>query len=64
MTRTFTRDPVWTWYCDRCDRSSGDLSWLGNGLPTADEMRSRGWFIAEKWGDRCAQCVAKERDDG
>lgn len=60
MTRTYTSKPVWTWKCDECGREhelareqSGP-----RGLATMDEMRERGWFIAEKFGDMCPPCVA------
>lgn len=57
MTRTHTPKAVWTWICDRCGRSSGDLAWTQWGLPTIDEMRKRGWFIAELVGDMCPRCL-------
>ena len=59
MTRTLTQVPVWSWYCDRCAEQGGELAWDQKGLPSPDEMRARGWFIAEKWGDLCPKCLAK-----
>lgn len=56
MTRAHTKQPVWTWQCDRCGATSGDLAYNQKDLPTPDEMRARGWFIAEKWGDLCSRC--------
>ena len=57
MTRAHFKRPVWTWFCDRCGKTGGDLATEHQGLPTPDEMRRRGWFIAETWGDRCPECV-------
>ncbi|WP_407316686.1 hypothetical protein UQW22_10015 [Isoptericola halotolerans] len=56
MTRAHTTDPVWTWHCDRCGRTSGDLSYGQSELPNYAAMRARGWFIAEKFGDLCPDC--------
>lgn len=65
MTRTYTKKPVWTWKCDRCGREehlaheqSGPF-----GLPTMEQMRDEGWFIAESFGDLCPKCV-RDRADG
>lgn len=62
MTRTYTAKPIWTWKCDECGREqllareqSGSM-----GLPSMDEMRERGWFIAESFGDKCPLCVAAD----
>lgn len=57
MTRTHTAQPIWTWSCDRCSATSGDLAHLQSGLPPPDEMRERGWFIADTWGDLCSRCA-------
>lgn len=66
MTRTFTDNPVWTWKCDECGREqhlaraqSGSM-----GLPTPEEMREKGWFIAEMFGDRCPLCVSRSDVSG
>lgn len=61
MTRTHTARPIWTWRCDECGIESGDLAFDSSGLPSYDDMRRRGWFIAEKWGDKCPKC--KEATD-
>ena len=58
MTRTYTKKPVWTWVCDECFVEV-DLGRTQNHLPSPDEMRERGWFIAELFGDKCPTCVAK-----
>lgn len=59
MTRTYTAKPIWTWKCDECGREqhlareqSGSM-----GLPSMDEMRLNGWFIARSFGDKCPLCV-------
>lgn len=57
MTRAYVKRPVWAWHCDRCGVTSGDLAYNQQYLPTPDEMRERGWYIAEKWGDLCARCA-------
>lgn len=65
MTRTYTSMPVWTWRCDQCGREYGlarDQSGPG-GLPTPDEMRARGWFIAKNFGDLCPPCFAKSKEE-
>jgi len=57
VTRTHTSSPVWTWKCDEC----GYEAWLERNqgdLPTPNEMREHGWFIAEKFGDLCPMCNA------
>lgn len=66
MTRTYTAKPVWTWKCDECGiekhlarSQSGAL-----GLPSPDEMRERGWFIADSFGDKCPKCVAADVEVG
>lgn len=56
MTRAHYAEPVWTWLCDRCGRSSGDFATSQGGLPTIGEMRSRGWHIAKLHGDLCPSC--------
>ena len=55
MTRTHTKHPVWVWKCDRCGREEF-FAREQHLLPSGDEMRDRGWFIAEKSGDRCPAC--------
>lgn len=67
MTRTYTAKPIWTWKCDQCGREH-DLARNqsgAEGLPSIDQMRERGWFIAEKYGDLCPPCNAatNERSD-
>lgn len=60
MTRSHIDSPVWVWSCDRCGRK--DVTHLAvsqQSLPSPDEMRTRGWFIADQWGDRCPWCVAE-----
>lgn len=59
MTRTYTACPIWTWQCDHCGKEahlareqSGEY-----GLPSINEMRVAGWYIAEKFGDLCPLCV-------
>jgi len=44
MTRQYTRSPAWN----------------QSDLPTPDETRIQGWFIAEIWGDKCPKCRLKE----
>jgi len=60
MTRTHYAEPVWTWLCDRCGRSSGDFATWQGGLPGISVMRSRGWRIAKLFGDLCPDCAAQE----
>lgn len=57
MTRTHTREPVWTWVCDSCGFEANPTARSQSGLPSKTAMESRGWFIAEKWGDKCPECV-------
>ena len=55
MTRTHTKRPVWVWKCDYC----GQEEFLAREqyfLPSKDEMRERGWFIGQRFGDRCPTC--------
>lgn len=69
MTRTYTKRPAWTWQCDEC----GSEAFLAReqsgpfGLPTIEQMRDEGWYIAEKFGDLCPRCHTKktggENDD-
>lgn len=62
MTRTYSKEPVWTWYCDICGRTSGDLAWNQAGLPTIKEMRERGWRVPEGAGDDvCVTCQNEGR---
>lgn len=63
MTRRGTKEPIWTWACDECNREF-DIGRTQGDLPALDEMRERGWFIAEQWGDKCPECVlaGKESD--
>lgn len=71
MTRTFTKQPVWTWVCDECGKEHS-LARSQSGLKTPDEMRALGWFIPRTWGDLCPDCRAalglsapsKESDHG
>lgn len=56
MTRAYTERPVWTWRCDECGFETGDLARQSYGLPSAEVMRLRGWFIAEQFGDLCPLC--------
>lgn len=53
----------WTWLCDHCRRSSSDFEFHHSQLPSADEMRARGWYIAPFYGDRCPSCAAVEAAD-
>lgn len=62
MTRTYTRNPVWTWVCDECDREEF-LARSQSELPTMEEMQVRGWFIAETFGDLCPQCIAERGEE-
>lgn len=55
MTRTHTKLPAWTWMCDECGREES-LSRDQVGLPEPEQMRQRGWFIAELFGDKCPKC--------
>lgn len=59
MTRGHVASPVWAWHCDECGRAFGPLCWNQGELPTPDDMRARGWFIAELYGDLCPSCVAE-----
>ena len=59
MTRTHTARAAWTWRCDACGREHA-LGREQSDLPSPDDMRARGWFIAKTWGDRCPDCQAKE----
>lgn len=56
MTRAHVKFPVWSWHCDRCGATSGDLARHQGHLPSPDEMRRRGWFIADTYGDLCSRC--------
>jgi hypothetical protein len=56
MTRGFVDRPVWTWICDRCGGSSQDLAFTQSGLPSADALRERGWYVAPLYGDLCTFC--------
>jgi hypothetical protein len=64
-----TREPVsteghsstwlWHWVCDRIGCKTQDpTTTLKRGLPSPEDMQARGWFVAQKWGDRCPACVA------
>lgn len=59
MTRTYTAEPIWTWKCSRCGGESADaLARQQGGLPSADEMRRRGWRIPDRSDlDLCPVCV-------
>lgn len=57
MTRGHAKRPVWTWHCDRCGATSGDLAYQQSLLPSPAVMRERGWFIADRWGDLCSRCA-------
>ncbi len=57
MTRMLTTDPVWVWACDRCGRESY-LARSQHGLPSPEQMRQIGWYIAPRFGDLCPDCVA------
>jgi len=61
VTRQHTRRPVWAWYCDLCGRRGDEIAWEQSELPSGDEMRARGWFIAQTWGDKCPQCAIEAR---
>jgi len=65
MTRTYTAKPVWTWRCDECGHEER-IAREQSLLPTPAEMRAVGWFIADRWGDLCPECVmlTKDRPDG
>lgn len=58
MTRTYTAKPVWTWRCDECGHEER-IAREQSLLPTPAEMRQVGWFIAERWGDLCPECVMR-----
>ena len=60
MTRKHTERPVWCWACDSCGREFPIYELVQGLLPTPDQMRAAGWFVAEKWGDKCPECVEKE----
>lgn len=59
MTRTYASRPIWTWQCDDCGTETEDLAREQSGLPSIEVMRSRGWFIAETFGDKCPACLRK-----
>ncbi|WP_424462968.1 hypothetical protein [Pseudoclavibacter helvolus] len=56
MTRKHVSQPVWAWHCDSCGRPEFELSFTQSGLPTPDEMRERGWHVADLYGDACPDC--------
>jgi len=58
MTRAFTKRPVWAWVCDSCGHGD-ELAWERSQLSSFDQMRAKGWWIAEKFGDLCPSCRAK-----
>ena len=58
MTRCYTKKPVWTWRCDECGYEERLAREQGT-LPTPDELRAVGWFIASIWGDMCPECVMR-----
>lgn len=62
MTRTYTDRPIWSWRCDRCGHEDGDIGRTQLDLPTPDEMRERGWYIAPIHGDLCTQCVVETKE--
>lgn len=59
VTRGYAPARVWTWHCDFCPHTSGDLAYHQWQLPKPDEMRAKGWFIAELFGDKCPNCNKK-----
>lgn len=61
MTRTHTKQPVWTWMCDECGLEDS-LARTQNGLPEKEQMRQGGWFIAELFGDLCPACNEKGKN--
>lgn len=56
MTRTHTQRPVWVWKCDDCGFEHG-FAYSQQDLPSPEEMREQGWFIASLFGDQCPTCV-------
>jgi hypothetical protein len=58
MTRTHTARPVWTWRCDECGHEER-IARTQTGLPSPDQMRAVGWFIAKRYGDKCPECVMR-----
>ena len=65
MTRRYSKNPVWCWACDSCGREFPIYEASQGLLPTKEQMRAAGWFIAEKWGDKCYECVqgGESRDE-
>lgn len=55
--RVWTKKPVWTWKCDHCGREA-HLAISQLSLPSPDEMRNAGWYIALKFGDMCPECAS------
>lgn len=51
---------VWEWVCDYCPTRSPEVARRHDDLPSVDEMRARGWFIAKVHGDRCPSCVTPD----
>lgn len=60
MTRRYSKNPVWCWACDTCEREFPIYERSQGLLPTYEQMRVAGWFIAEKFGDKCPECREKE----
>ena len=56
MSRTHRNLPAWTWRCDEC-RAEYGLAREQSGLPSKDEMRAIGWYIAPLYGDLCPDCL-------
>jgi hypothetical protein len=63
MTRTHTARPVWTWKCDECGHEER-IAREQNLLPSPDQMRALGWFIAKHYGDKCPECVMRAESGG
>lgn len=58
MTRTHAKKPAWTWVCDECGREEF-IARMQQELPSMEDMRKLGWFIADKFGDLCPKCIAE-----
>ena len=59
MTRRHSNNPVWCWACDSCEREFPIYEASQGLLPTKEQMQTAGWFVAEKWGDKCPECAEK-----
>ena len=61
MTRAYFKRPVWTWFCDRCGKTGGDLATEQRDLPTPEQMRRRRLLIAKPYKKKSHKSDKAER---